>query len=785
MKIENENIFKSSLNNGINLFLGSGFSVEAKGTFEGMEKAMPVGDGLRKEILKTFGRNPNSQMTLPQLCQIISKTSRKELNEFFIERFSVTDYNKIYQNIERAKIKAIFTTNIDNLIFKIFSESQKYYVNDISLRGPSISGASAIDFIALHGSVAHPPSEGLDFSPIEISSSFERDKDKWYGYLGRIQQTPTLYWGYRMEDAGVLQALSKDSLNGRERAPAWVTLRSEDEEAIEYYSSLGFQIIVADTEALLKYFGQHKIVKIPGEPKRLLDKRFTEYLIPSIDKVPVRPLTDFYLGAEPSWYDIFLGKLHKTKHFSNAMNSIEGGNNCLLIGGAVTGKTTLLKLLANSDSSETQSIFVDEITEEKARLLVKDIDSEGVKVRAFIDNAADAWEAINVFDTSENIQIIASERDYIFDSVAHRFSKRKFDIFDVSGLNRIDIQAVQDLIPSGVQRKETKKLLEHLEADFDPTFFEVLDSHIAGHSLADRFIEALKDMKQEAPEKHDLLLLSCYLYSCRIPTSIDVASAYIWDKVPDPTKVYELLNSMSSLLSPYEGALSDNNQAYYIPRSRAVAEAVMRRTGSNDLRHLLNKFHSNVSPSKIPRYDIFRRGAYDANLTKRAFPNWEEGLKFYENCYKRDGTHSFKQQGAIYLSRSKQYPLAFQWIDEALSLAGNRGASVRNTYAVILFNANYDKSSSDPNVISTLDQSMEILHKCYTDDLRRVYHAKVFSEQANKYAEKFPNSPSSIEYIEQALTWLETELRSRQGDRAINYRLRSLKSARRRLTSRA
>lgn len=207
----------------------------------------------------------------------------------------------------------------------------------------------------------------------------------------------------------------------------------------------------------------------------------------------------------------------------------------------------------------------------------------------------------------------------------------------------------------------------------------------------------------------------------------------------------------------------------------------MRRVGAADLRRLLIQFHSEVSPTKIPRYDIFRRMAYDANLTNRAFPEWEDGLDFYENCFDRDGSHSFKQQGAIYLSRKKQYPLAFKWIDEAMAIAGRRAASVRNTYAVIMFNANYDKSTSAPEVIATLDESMQILQKCYTEDLRKVYHAKVFADQSVKYANKFPDSPRSFEYLDQASTWLNAELKLRQGDRAISQLLRDLKSARRNL----
>ena len=781
MKIANENTFKSHLQKGINLFLGAGFSVEAKGTYEGKPKAMPVGDGLRKEILKTFGRDENSRILLPQLYQIISATQRDALNEFLRNRFKVVEFSELYGNLERINLKGIFTTNIDDLVFKIFEESKKYYINDISLRGPSIAGSSAIDYIALHGSVIHAPSEGLDFSPVEIASSFERDKDKWFGYIGRVQQTPTLYWGYSMADAGVLQALAKETANGRERAPAWVTLRGEDDEAIEYYSSLGFQIIIAETNDLLKYIGQIKVEKTAGSPKRLLDKRFSEFLIPPVTKVPVRTLTEFYLGAEPIWYDIFLGGLHKTKHFSVAQNSIEGGNNCLLVGAAVTGKSTLLRLLANSVPDPIQPLFIEELTPEKARLLKNDIDAEGVKTAAFIDNAADAWEAIEVLSASDNIQIVAAERDYIFDSVAHRFARGKFEIFDVSGLSNFDVQAILDKIPSGIQRLSNKQFHGPLTGNFDPTYFEVLDSSIAGHLLADRFIEALKELKRAAPEKHDLLLLSCYLYSCRIPTSVDVASSFLSNVVGNPSEVYKLLVSMSSLLSPYEGSLAETEQAFFVPRSRSVAEAVIKRVGSIELRRLLIQFHSEVSPTKIPRYDIFRRMAYDANLTNRAFPEWGDGLDFYEKCFYRDNSHSFKQQGAIYLSRKKQYPLAFKWIDDAMAIAGRRAASVRNTYAVIMFNANYDKLGSSPEVIATLDESMQILQRCYTEDLRKVYHAKVFADQAVRYANKFPDSTRSLEYLDQASTWLNVELKSRPGDRSINQLLRDLKSTRRNL----
>lgn len=782
MKIENENTFKACLQQGINLFVGAGFSAEATGTFAGQPKAMPVGDTLRKELLQHFKRDPNSALSLPQLCQVISSTQRDALKEFFRQRFTVVHYDKAYLNIERLAVKAIFTTNIDNLLHSVFSESTKYYLNDITLRGPSTVGASAIDFIPLHGSIVHSPEEGMDFSPVEISSSFDRDKDKWFGYIGRVQQVPTLYWGYTVADAGVLQSLARQTTNERDKAPAWVTLRSEEQEAIEYYSSLGFQIVIAETRDLLSYFGQLKIPKVAGGAKRLLDKRFAEYFPPPVNSVPVRSLTEFYLGAEPTWYDVYLGSLHKTKHFAAASNVLAGGKNCFLIGTPLTGKSTLLRQLAASNKGPAQSLYIEEITPEKAVLLARDIDAEGAQALLFIDNAADSWEAIDKLGKSPNIRIVAAERDYIYDSVSHRFAPHKFQILDVSGLAQIDVQAVLDLIPAGVQRAALKQIADPLASDLDPTFFEVFDASIAGHFLADRFVDALKELKQKAPAKHHLLLVACYLYSCRVPLSVDVAHSYLGSfsgLTSDPTETLKLLEAMSSLLSPYEGALADSRQAHFVPRSRAVSEAAMRRVQASELRQLLEKFHGEVSPSKISRYDIFRRMAYDANLTTRAFPKWEDGLRFYESMFTRDSTHSFKQQCAIFLSRKKQYPLAFKWIDEALSLAGKRAASVRNTYAVILFNANYDKPLSAPGVLSSLDESMDILRKCYTDDLRKAYHAKVYSDQAIRYFDKVRNAEKSIEYLDQATTWLENELRSRTDDRSITQLLRRVRATRR------
>ena len=762
MNIQNESLFRHSLADGINLFLGAGFSVAASAN----GKLLPVGDGLKNELIEHFHRPKPSVLSLPQLCQIVASTQREALIDFFQNRFRVDQFAPEYINLERAHVKAIFTTNIDDLVPKIFAESAKYYINDVMLRGPVIAGGSAIDYIPLHGSVTHG-SGRFDFSPLEIASSFERDRDKWFGYVNRIQQTPTLYWGYRVEDAGVLQALAKETILGRKKADCWIVLRSNDAEAIEYYSSLEFQIIIADTLELLKYFGQLPARKVAGAPRSLIGKHFSEFLTPPLAKVPVRSISEFYLGAEPTWYDVYSGKIHETAHFTAAKNAIAGTKHVVLIGGAVTGKTTLLRQLATRLTGFGASLYIEEITPEKATLLVRDIDAEGQQVVTFIDNVADASEAVQILAQSKNVRIVGAERDYVFDSVAHRFPKDKFQILDVSGLNAVDTQAVQDHIPNDVIRKPYEKQADDLGAEVDPTFFEVITTTILKNSLADRFIDAVRELKSSDPAQHDLLLVACYLYACRIPISVDIATAYSRVHALNVVQVANLLESMGSILSAYEGALAETSQAYYVPRSRQVSEVVLWRIAPTDLRTMLDVFHSEVSPTKIGRYDVFRRGAYDARLIGKAFSNWEEGLAFYERAFLRDSSHSLKQQGALYLASKHNYEMAFTWIDEARGMTSRNNSAIRNSYAVILFSANFDKAST-PEVMGSLDESMSILRRCYDEDHRKVYHAKVFADQALKYSKKFPESAHAREYLETSEFWLASELKMRVGDRRMS-----------------
>lgn len=80
--------------------------------------------------------------------------------------------------------------------------------------------------------------------------------------------------------------------------------------------------------------------------------------------------------------------------------------------------------------------------------------------------------------------------------------------------------------------------------------------------------------------------------------------------------------------------------------------------------------------------------------------------------------------------------------------------SIRNSHAIILFNANITKIGHNSRI--ELDKSMAILKNCMNADKRKRFHAQTYGSQALKYFEKYPDQVA-VSYLEQALTWLKNE----------------------------
>ncbi|OIQ49374.1 hypothetical protein BerOc1_01299 [Pseudodesulfovibrio hydrargyri] len=772
IKTVNVNILKQHLQMGINLFLGSGFSIYAK---DGNGTPLPTGKPLCEELLVHFNQKKLEGMDLSRVCKILESSNRAALIKFLRRRFDVSTIDTRYELIKKVTIKRIFTTNIDNLINKLFEDDTKHYINDVTIQGPSISDKNAIDYIPLHGSITRDSK--LVFNPFDLASDFSTDRDKWHFFTEALQRHPTLFIGYGMNDAGVLEALTPETVRGRELKDRWILLQDSDEFDQEelYFEALGFKVIKGDLENFFEFLQEIDIKDSPELAIGATDIVFKEE-IPHPDEVPVRPIKEFYLGAAPLWADIFSGKICKTKHYDTIVDNIIAKRNVIILGIPVSGKTTLLMQVASSFQTNCKKLFYDSISEEKAKLVLRKLN--GAPALIFIDNFSDDMNAIDIFSKARNIQLVAADRDYNFDIVSHRIDQRQFKIINATPLNEFDMQAIYNNIPDNVRMDQYK--LPRVEDGVDPSIFEVVESNTIFPVVRERFSNMLKDLSSQK-KLHDLLVMCCYVHSCRTPVSFDMAYSFLRDYVTGYQEVYSLLDSIGSLVIDFSGEyqLRDGEQDHFIPRSSIFSNTILAIISSNDLKSVITRFHTEVTPYRICRYDIFKRRAYDANLISRAFNNWIEGRDFYININSRDESPFVLQQGALYLSNKNKFKESFSWIDDALVLSKNKIFSIRNTHAVILFKANINIDDDSKTVRSTLNQSMEILSECYLSDKRKVYHALTFADFALKYNDKYGDEQSQ-EYMKKAYEWLQREHKAQPWHRGISrlYRLYSVRMTR-------
>lgn len=296
LRFDNKNTFEKVLTDSINLFLGAGFSVLANNK-EG--QPLPLGNQLKNEIIDFFQETNSSRLSLSQLATILEAKNKSEFRAFLRHRFSVESLDKRYFVLEQLACEKIFTTNVDNLVHKIYEKSTRHYIHDVIAHGPSFSDRAAIDYVPLHGSILNEE-KPLVFNTLDIASSFSDDPDKWHALTQNLQNTPTLFWGFSLDDADVLQAINPTSIKGREHKPKWILLKDDDQATSQYFEALGFQIIIGDTTTFLDYLLKLQIAKkvspfIPtSSPTEVL---FPYDSVPQAGNVPVRPILEFYLKS--------------------------------------------------------------------------------------------------------------------------------------------------------------------------------------------------------------------------------------------------------------------------------------------------------------------------------------------------------------------------------------------------------------------------------------------------------------------------------------------------------
>lgn len=749
MKIENENLLRHALKNGINLFVGAGFSTLAKDRFK---HNLPVGNELLKELQKEFNK-VNSKLNLPQLSSILENTDRVAFYKYLTNRFSVEYIDPLYSCINNLNIRSIYTTNIDNLIPQIVAQGNRY-LNDQMANGPAID-IKAINYIPLHGNVDARPQKFI--FDVNSLANIYNDAPRIWSCLSREMETvPTLFLGYSYSDTSVIQAATSKQTFTNAQKNKWILLKDVDSGIEEYYVSLGFNIILGDIKEFLVYLSQLNINQDEEQHKIPIDI-LAAYVVPhSIYEVKRRrPIRDFFTGSSPIWSDILENQIYKTHYLSLVQDRILDKNKkgVIIIGAPVSGKSTLLMQIANELVGLGDKLYFESLPESKAKYISKLIGkSQGV---IFIDDLYESIEALTVLD-NPNIKIVAAERSHNYGIISHLIDETKFTIVNITALKDSDIQGIYDSLPTSI-RSEYLHRESELNLYSKDSLFEFVIRNIKGsYDIKNRYKTAIRKMEEDDPDLAEFLVLCAYMHSCRIPLSSEMAHAYFSDY--SYNDIFDIRDDAKDLVNDYIPLDSKEypDMDYYYPRSRYIAEIIRDSCSQSLLKKVVEGVINNIPKFIICNYKTFRKYAFDKVLMLRAFNNWKDGKKYYESAFVYDERNPYVlQQGALYLANKGNYDDAFSWIDKAISMTDDKYFSIRNTHAIILFNANIGKNQE--NVRYELDSSMHILEKCIYNDKRKRFHAQAYGTQAISYYGRFKDDIAKG-YLKQAEKWLNSEI---------------------------
>lgn len=738
--VKEPGLFETDIQGKVNLFTGSGFSTLAKNQ---NDLELPTGGKLQELLVEKFDRSDLRELDLQSLYTVIANGQKANIDRFLVKTYSVSDYSPKYGALRHLNISHLYTTNIDNLPEKIFAPrdgEESPIFHDVSVYGEPRDIDSSIQYVPLHGSVNHEKPKFI-FSGGQISSAFASDQQTWFVFQRELQIRPTFFLGYGMKDAGVLQALHATE---GQTARRWVLIRPDQPEAKVLYDSLGFHIVEGDIEDFLDGVDALKIEKASNATMR----RLPVGRVPRRDEIAQRPVRKFFLGAEPTWSDAYSPQIVKRRINNKVLDLALSGKSVAIVGLPLSGKSTIMRQVAIELSENRRVMYFDHISSQRANEILASSKEIKDDIFVFIDNFIDSRDGFNKLTKSNNFRFIVAETSTYYDSINAKRLGTPLVVVPCSEVSSQDLQDILESVPGDLKRYrlQSEKIGETAEA---LGLFEGLVQHVFPPELIQRFRESLVEFEETDSEAFDIYLMGCYANRCRTLVSYDMIHLYIGDQKRDYLDAYRAIERINDYIQEQEYEL-DDTQDHFSVKSKALARIALKNISNASFGRMFDQFHRNVSSKVIPDYQTFRRYAYDNDYAVKAYPDFRDGKLFYEKLIQQTDSPYDYQHAAVYMSKKGQYSKAFEWIDIALSKSGQRIFSIKNSHAVILFEANYEIYKNDPSDVTARDgiaQSMDVLQHLIEQDSWRRYHLLRFADQSNKLAR--------IQIDDDIISWLQ------------------------------
>ncbi len=742
ISIENEALLKNNLAKGICLFTGSGFSVLPSPT----GATLPTGTGLCKDAIKHFNLEDVSEEDgLPYISQLCPDS---DYQDFLREKFSVSDYNPLYNVINAINLKAFITTNIDNIIRLVVTNGNRYYIKNIREYGATYYNPCELVYIPLHGDVTDVSSR-LYFGKFELSDVDMVNRDLFSQMQGILSQHPILFWGYSFNDSGVLKTI-KDIV-AKNPSNIWIQTRKGDKKTQRLFKEIGCNIIVADTDELLVWVEKNRpqTSHIDGDEEIASDPELARYRIPTIDSVPVVPMQDFFCEGTTAWYPVIQRLPYERAVVASAQDKALTCKNVIITGCRFSGKTIALMQLARRIGSPNK-FFVQGVTKEESSFIIKRI--AGKKAWVFYDNCCNDIDAFLAFAKEKNITLIGASDDYLLETVRHILSQAlgsSYTVINCSEISRAESQQMYNSLPPGL-RNNTHHYTDEPNEKY--TMLEFISNNVKQALTEQHVRRILKEIDSDSPDLFSIISLAAYLEKNGSAISYGNV-AHLLDINVFPEAV-TCTKAAGHYLREYNYSIVpsefDGYQDFFQLRSKRFnyfAEKILLKDYKEDYKKTIKWVIQSESQYSIFRYDVFRRSAFDSELFYKAF-DYADAMRIYDYLFDCEDNPFTLQQKALCQALFGHYQEAFANIDMALSRLPEN-FSFKNSQAIILFEANHKNHVAGS--IGYMNQAMQILEKCYSNDKRKLYHAQKFAEFAIILCDEY----AITDYLEKAQAWLQ------------------------------
>lgn len=706
------------------------------------------------------------------------------LEKFLKETYTVKSFDREYISITRLPIKNIVTINIDNLLEKVYDDPESSVnLSDSAIYG-SLEKEKVVNLYKLHGSVTYPLGTKMSFTEKELTDLFIRDKGLFETVSFKLSVAPTIFWGTSLYDNNTLELICNSESYAKSAMQKWIVVYpdAKNKEFIEDFEDLGFNIIEADTKELIQYLKNQSYAR-GIDIKKYVYREYREkfpgnFVCNELKRSGVRrPVVDFFAGAEPQISDIMSNNVSRISYFSSVLEVILSGNITLITGIPGCGKSTLLMQLAFSNELSGRKFWFNNIIKQEAERLIKLVEKDD-NVIVFIDNLYNNIDALQVLKSKDNIRLVVAERALNFEYVKRFLNISSDRILDISNLNSGDVQMICKSM-----NRSSADAIDLIRENENISLLEIVFFVATNAVIQDRIKRYINDLLRFEDESLKINLLELftlvnYTSYCGIPCSMDMMYFYFSDDIDSYTDILYALEKMNKIIvESSEDSVYEQDQNYMVMRSKLFSEKSLSLIDNHMIAQVLNGFLDRVSTQIIYRYDIFKRRAYDADLTKRAF-DVDSGIKFYEKILEINQSPYIRHQYALFLQRKNLYDPAWKQIDQAYTESRKKIFSIANTHAIIMFEKNINNKTNNENELvllkNTIDKSFSTLEYCITQDVRVNYHVLTYSRHAIRYYERFGIDEYTEQYIDSALNQLDIILTS--GEYIFRGTLRELKN---------